>query len=75
MLFRSLSGIHTRPPPFALSRPGLVLSCPASLPSHYRIGHQRGVLVTPCGVMDVLFDVVGGGRDAGDGGRQGTWTW
>ena len=71
----SLSGIHTRPPPFTLSRPGLVLSCPASLLSCYRIGRQQGMLVTPYGVMDMLFDVMGGGRGAGDGGRQGTWMW
>jgi len=53
------ASIATRPPPFMLSCPGLVPSCPASF---------RSVLVPPCSVMDVPFGVVGGGRGAGSRG-------
>ncbi len=50
--------IPTQPPPFTLSHPELVPSCLASFPSHYQISHWRGILVTPCGVVDVPFDIV-----------------
>ena len=59
------ASIPTRPPPFALSRPGLMRRVRRPFP---HIGRRRGVLVPPCGVVDVPFGVVGGGRGAGGRG-------
>ena len=45
----------TRPPSFASMRPGLVPLCLASFPSCYQTRRQRGILVTPSGVVDMLW--------------------
>ena len=34
---------------------------------------ELGMLVMWCDIVDVSFDVVGGGRGAGDGGQRGMW--
>ena len=57
--------VPTRPPLF-------MLSCPSSC-CHVRrpfphMGHQRGILVMPYGVVDEPFCVMGGGGGAGERG-------
>ena len=73
----------TWPPPFASTYPGLMPSRLASFPSRYQTGRQRGVLVTPSGVVDVswmcclmswvVVEVLEMGDGEGCGGSEGVW--
>ena len=61
--------VPTWPPLFALLHPSLCCCVRHPFP-HTRC--QRGILVTPCGVMDVPWVVE---EVLGDGGQRGTWLW